>query len=155
MAPLLWLVLTAWASLIAALGQQSIVRFTPATNAFQIAGGGISTPQILVSSDDNWGVIRAAGDLAKDFGRVTGTNFTLSNGEEGAKPATYEYQTVAANYTHVSHCLGCRIDSQSRDRGKGCTGCLWLRIWYSIRGCGCVHDNTGGFESITDDNFFW
>lgn len=71
--------------------------------AFQITGGRISKPQILVSSGDNWGVIRAAGDLAKDFGRVTGTNFTLSNGEKRAKPATYEYRPVAANYTHVSH----------------------------------------------------
>ncbi|KAI0439867.1 hypothetical protein F4803DRAFT_564209 [Xylaria telfairii] len=96
----LWLVIAAWASLVIALGQQPLVSFTQSPKAFQIAGGRISKPQILVSSGDNWGVIRAAGDLAKDFGRVTGTNFTLSNGEKRAKPATYEYRPVAANYTH-------------------------------------------------------
>ncbi len=37
------------------------------------------------------GVIRAAGDLAVDFGRVTGTNFTLSNGVKGSPPASYTY----------------------------------------------------------------
>lgn len=105
MTPFLWLALTTWASLVAALGQQAIVSFTDRPEAFQIAGGSVSKPQILVSSGDNWGVIRAAGDLAKDFGRVTGTNFTLSNGNEGAKPATYEYRPAAANYTHVSHSL--------------------------------------------------
>lgn len=103
MASFTWLVLAAWASLVVALGQQPIVSFTRVPNAFQIAGGRISRPQILVSSGDSWGVIRAAGDLAKDFGRVTGTNFTLSNGKKGAKPATYEYRPAASNFTHVSH----------------------------------------------------
>lgn len=112
MIPFLWLVLAAWASLVAALGQQPVVSFTRAPKAFQIAGGKNSKPQILVSSGDNWGVIRAAGDLAKDFGRVTGTNFTLTNGEKGAKPATYEYRPVAANYTHVSHSLRCKFDRE-------------------------------------------
>ncbi|KAI0422852.1 hypothetical protein F5X98DRAFT_360489 [Xylaria grammica] len=100
MSSFLWLVLAAWASLVAALGQQPVVSFTRTPKAFQIAGGEISKPQILISSGDNWGVIRAAGDLARDFGRVTGTNFTLSNGNERAKPAIYEYQPAAANYTH-------------------------------------------------------
>ncbi|KAI1175593.1 glycoside hydrolase family 115 protein [Nemania sp. FL0916] len=102
MASFFWLVLAAWASLVAALGQQPVVSFTRSSNAFQIAGGKISKPQILVSSGDNWGVIRAAGDLAKDFGRVTGTAFTLSNGKKGAKPAIYEYHPAAANYTVYS-----------------------------------------------------
>lgn len=103
MASFAWLVLAAWASLVAALGQQPVVSFTRVPNAFQIAGSRISRPQILVSGGDNWGVIRAAGDLAKDFGRVTGTGFTLSNGRKGARPATYEYRPAAANFTHVSH----------------------------------------------------
>ncbi|KAI1424500.1 hypothetical protein F5Y12DRAFT_752092 [Xylaria sp. FL1777] len=102
MTPFLWLALAAWAALVAALGQQPVVSFARAPNAFQIAGGKISKPQILVSRGDNWSVIRAAGDLAKDFGRVTGTNFTLSNGQKGAKPAIYEYQPAAANYTRYS-----------------------------------------------------
>ncbi|KAI2604598.1 glycoside hydrolase family 115 protein [Hypoxylon sp. NC1633] len=86
----------------AALGQQQIISFTNSPDAFQVAGGSISQPQILVSSDDYWGVIRAAGDLAKDFGRVTGTDFTLSNGEVGATPAAYEYRPITRNYTNYS-----------------------------------------------------
>lgn len=86
-----------------ALGQKQIISFTGDSDAFQVAGGAISQPQILVSSNEYWGVIRAAGDLAKDFGRVTGTNFTLSNGEAGAEPAAYEYKPITRNYTHVSY----------------------------------------------------
>ncbi|OTB01216.1 glycoside hydrolase family 115 protein [Hypoxylon sp. CI-4A] len=83
-----------------ALGQQQIISFTDSEGAFQVAGGSISQPQILVSDNDYWGVIRAAGDLVKDFGRVTGTNFTLSNGEAEAEPASYEYEPITRNYTH-------------------------------------------------------
>ncbi|KAI0405898.1 hypothetical protein F4802DRAFT_138996 [Xylaria palmicola] len=100
MASFVWLVLAVWASLVTALGQEAVVGFKRAPGAFQLAGGKISRPQILVSADDSWGVIRAAGDLAIDFGRVTGTNFTLSNGKKGARPATYQYRPAAANYTH-------------------------------------------------------
>lgn len=90
------------ASLASALGQQPLISFEEVPDAFQIAGSSASQPQILVSSDDYWGVIRAAGDLAKDFGRVTGTNFTLSNGKTGAEPAVYTYNPITINYTHVS-----------------------------------------------------
>jgi hypothetical protein len=88
--------------LASALGQQPVISFTEQPGAFQLSGGSISQPQILVSSNDYWGVIRAAGDLAADFGRVTGGNFTLSNGEVGATPAAYEYQPITRNYTHYS-----------------------------------------------------
>jgi hypothetical protein len=80
--------------LVAALGQKPIVGFTSVDNGFQIAGGSISQGQILVANNDYWGVIRAAGDLAVDFGRVTGTNYTLSNGVGGSTPATYAYNPV-------------------------------------------------------------
>ncbi|KAI1094135.1 glycoside hydrolase family 115 protein [Rostrohypoxylon terebratum] len=93
-------VIAAFAPLVVALGQQPIISFSDSPGAFQIAGGPIAQPQILVSSNEFWGVIRAAGDLAKDFGRVTGTNFTLSNGEAGAEPAAYEYKPITRNYTH-------------------------------------------------------
>ncbi|KAL7620831.1 hypothetical protein AAE478_009829 [Parahypoxylon ruwenzoriense] len=89
-----------FAPFAAALGQKQIISFTSDPGSFQVAGGVVSQPQILVSSNEYWGVIRAAGDLAKDFGRVTGTNFTLSNGEAGAKPAAYEYKPITRNYTH-------------------------------------------------------
>ena len=94
----------ALAPLASALGQQNIISFTEAPGSFRLAGGDSAAhPQIRVSGNDYWGVIRAAGDLAKDFGRVTGTNFTLSNGEVGAEPAAYAYDVVAVNYTHVRH----------------------------------------------------
>lgn len=92
-----------YAPLVVALGQQPIISFSDSAGAFQVAGGPIAQPQILVSSNEFWGVIRAAGDLAKDFGRVTGINFTLSNGEAEAEPAAYEYRPITRNYTHVSY----------------------------------------------------
>ncbi|KAL2174825.1 glycoside hydrolase family 115 protein [Thermothelomyces heterothallicus CBS 202.75] len=87
----LWL---AFSSVVAALGQESIISTSAHGAHFQIAGGHVGKGQILVSSNDYWGVIRAAGDLAVDFGRVTGTNYTLSNGERNAAPATYTYHPV-------------------------------------------------------------
>lgn len=86
---------------VTGLGQQPVISFTSVDGAFQLAGGSIATPQILVADNDYWGVIRAAGDLAKDFGRVTGTNYTLSNGNADASPASYEYHPAAANFTVV------------------------------------------------------
>lgn len=91
--------------LVAALGQKPVVSFEGADGDFQIAGGPISAGQILVSDNDYWGVIRAAGDLAADFGRVTGANYTLStgtgnsnstytNGTSTALAATYSYNPV-------------------------------------------------------------
>jgi len=82
------------AGVVQGLGQQPIVSFNGSADSFQIAGGSVSKGQILVSSNDYWGVIRAAGDLAADFGRVTGINYTLSNGASGSAPAVYSYQPV-------------------------------------------------------------
>ncbi|ERS94895.1 hypothetical protein HMPREF1624_08793 [Sporothrix schenckii ATCC 58251] len=91
-------VLATTAAHVAALGQQRIIAFNNSVaGSLQLAGGAAaaSSPgQILVSSNDYWGVIRAAGDLAVDFGRVTGTNLTLSNGAAGAAPASYTYHPV-------------------------------------------------------------
>lgn len=56
----------------------------------------MSAGQILVSDNDYWGVIRAAGDLAADFGRVTGTNYSLSTGT-GASNSTYTNGTSSAS----------------------------------------------------------
>jgi len=95
--------LASGASLVTALGQAPIVAFEASPGSFQIAGSSLSTGQILVSSNDYWGVIRAAGDLAADFGRVTGTNYTLSNGNSRAAPATYTFHPVNnLNNTFVS-----------------------------------------------------
>jgi hypothetical protein len=91
------------APLVSGLGQKKIISFEKVDGALQIAGGSIPTGQILVSSDDYWGVIRAAGDLAADFGRVTGKNFTLSSGQAAAKPAEYKFMPVdVSDNTKVS-----------------------------------------------------
>lgn len=90
------------APLVSALGQSPVVSFKDVPGGFQVAGGPIAKPQILVSDNEYWGVIRAAGDLANDFGRVTGKNFSLSNGEAGARPLAYEYRPITTNYTVVS-----------------------------------------------------
>ncbi|KAM0544395.1 hypothetical protein ACHAPJ_011858 [Fusarium lateritium] len=83
------------------LGQQPIVTFEASDDAFQIVGGSVGTGQIRVSKNEHWGVIRAAGDLAVDFGRVTGTNLSLSNGESNASPAKYTFEPVdVKNNTH-------------------------------------------------------
>lgn len=85
----------AFSSVVAALGQESIISTSGHGSALQLAGGHVGKGQILVSSNDYWGVIRAAGDLAVDFGRVTGTNYTLSNGEKKAgAAAAYVYHPV-------------------------------------------------------------
>lgn len=75
---LLTLLCSAGPPFVAALGQKPVVSFNGSAGDFRIAGGAITAGQILVSENDYWGVIRAAGDLATDFGRVTGTNYTLS-----------------------------------------------------------------------------
>lgn len=101
--PFALVALTGLAPLASALGQTPIVSFESSDDAFQIVGGDAEAGQIRVSENDYWGVIRAAGDLAADFGRVTGTNFTLSNGEDDASPATYTFEPVdVTNNTHVS-----------------------------------------------------
>ncbi|KAF7176425.1 hypothetical protein CNMCM7691_002554 [Aspergillus felis] len=65
-----------------ALGQEPIVAFDKTKGAYKLAGKTTAAGVILLDGDDWPGVIRAAGDLAADFGRVTGTNFTtgLING---------------------------------------------------------------------------
>lgn len=83
-----------------ALGQEPIITFgdeTLAEGAFQLTGNDLDAGQILISDDEYWGVIRAAGDLSLDFGRVTGTNLTLSNGQPGAEPAQFRFEPVDVN----------------------------------------------------------
>lgn len=82
----------AFLPLAASLGQKQIVAFEPEDGALQIAGAEIGAGQIRVSEGEFWGVVRAAGDLAADFGRVTGTNYSLSNGESGASAVEYTFE---------------------------------------------------------------
>ena len=61
-----------------ALGQNQTVSLNPSKGLLQLAGSGLNG-QILVSSNDWWGVLRVAEDLACDVGKVTGRNLTLGN----------------------------------------------------------------------------
>lgn len=98
-----------------ALGQKQIISLGDKKghdhDYLQLAGKGVEPGQIRVSSNDYWGVIRAAGDLAADFGKATGKNLSLSNGERGAGPAEYEFRpvnvsdntVVRVNFYHLAH----------------------------------------------------
>lgn len=104
-------------ALVQGLGQAPIVSFNGSSSDFQLAGGRVGAGQIMVSENDYWGVIRAAGDLAMDFGRVTGTNYTLStdarlNSSSGAA-AVYSYQPVNnKNNTFVRVPVPSKLDPQ-------------------------------------------
>lgn len=63
---------------VLALGQSPTITLNGGPGDFQLAGNG-AHGQILLSSNDWWGVIRAAQDLAGDVGKVTGKNLTLGN----------------------------------------------------------------------------
>jgi hypothetical protein len=85
---------------VLALGQNQTVSLKSGPKLLQLAGRGLDG-QILVSSNDWWGVVRAAEDLAGDIGKVTGRNLTLGNWKnKGTKPdnkgdrttVTYEYR---------------------------------------------------------------
>lgn len=93
----------AWAApLVTALGQKPVVSFNGTSRDFQIAGGAIGAGQIIVSENDYWGVIRAAGDLAVDFGRVTGTNYTLSTDARlGSSNATFSNSSTVGDSAAV------------------------------------------------------
>lgn len=64
------------------LGQNATISLTNKPGLLQLGGKGLQG-QIVVSPNDWWGVIRAAEDLAFDFGRVTGTNLTLGSSQKG------------------------------------------------------------------------
>src|SRR5690349_13817071 len=75
MANPLWLLAFIFLPSVLGIGQAPTISFT--NGALQLAGS--SAPAtILVSSDDWPGVSRAATDLSRDFGRVTGKNLTIA-----------------------------------------------------------------------------
>lgn len=90
-------------SVISALGQKQSISFAQSHGALQLFGGHgpSTTQQILVSANDYWGVQKAAGDLATDFGRVTGKNLSLTaDGATSAQPIyTWRAPTSDVNYT--------------------------------------------------------
>jgi hypothetical protein len=61
---------------VVAIGQDASIAFTRKDGCLRLASDGIS-PRIIVDGSEWAGVIRAAYDLADDFGRVTGLNGTV------------------------------------------------------------------------------
>ncbi|KAJ0420520.1 hypothetical protein BJY00DRAFT_323774 [Aspergillus carlsbadensis] len=61
---------------VGVFAQESTVTILGSSKAYQLAGDG-HAPVIQVSEDEYAGVIRAANDLAADFGRVLGVNGTV------------------------------------------------------------------------------
>jgi hypothetical protein len=62
---------------VAAIGQKPLFTFSASLGSLQLAGG--NGAGRLVLAEDDWpGVIRAGKDLAMDFGRVTGTNLSVT-----------------------------------------------------------------------------
>jgi hypothetical protein len=86
------LALSALCSSAAAFGQNVTVTTNSSLSAglLQLGGAGLNG-QILVSANDWWGVIRAAQDLAIDFGKATGTNLTLGNWQGAVMPGAGNY----------------------------------------------------------------
>lgn len=79
-----------------ALGGQLTIGFSDSRGALKLSGG-----QIVVSSNDHWGVIKAASDLATDFGRITGKNLTLfGSGATSAAPV-YTWYPPTSNTTYA------------------------------------------------------
>lgn len=68
--------ITLWPKAGHALGEPQYVSTSPSPAAFVLAANGEAAP--LVVSDEDWpGVVRAAGDLSRDVGRVTGHDAPL------------------------------------------------------------------------------
>lgn len=65
-------------ALILGIGQQPVVSFEEPAGSLLLADGS-SSPTIIVGQNDSLSVFRAAGDLAIDFGRVTGVNGSVTN----------------------------------------------------------------------------
>ncbi|EAW11879.1 glycoside hydrolase family 115 protein [Aspergillus clavatus NRRL 1] len=64
------------AGTVRAIGQEPIIAFQNGKDVFKLADRN-TAPGVIVLDGNDWpGVIRAASDLAVDFGRVTGMNFT-------------------------------------------------------------------------------
>lgn len=76
------------------VGQKTIIAFNSTTGSLDLASGG-SSVQIIADQADWPAVLRAANDLALDFGRVTGTNgsLTMMNGTDSYNISSYNAGT--------------------------------------------------------------
>ena len=68
------LILLTLVGLGAALGSEPNIRFEKKSDGDVLLADGLFSPSILLDKEDSFSVLRAADDLAVDFGRVTGVN---------------------------------------------------------------------------------
>ena len=98
------IILPSFAPYVIGLGQNKTLSFTSGSGGLQIAGG-TSSPQVLVDSKDYPGVIRTAGDVAADFGRVIGANGTvrLSNQTASANRSAIIIAGTIGNSSYIDN----------------------------------------------------
>jgi len=74
---------------VSALGQNATIGFTSASNSSLLLASRSSHVSLLLDGGDWPGVLRAANDLAVDFGRVTGLNGSVTvSGNSTLKAST-------------------------------------------------------------------
>ncbi|CZT02771.1 uncharacterized protein RAG0_09791 [Rhynchosporium agropyri] len=110
-----------------ALGQTYSVTTDSSQSASLLKlAGDFQSGQILLSADEWWGVLRAAEDLAGDFGKATGKNLTLGHWD-GYGNSTRTGDVPSVNATSVNATRGDRGQSDvkrhfggifRRDRGE-------------------------------------
>lgn len=84
-------------SSVDALGQNVTVTMESAPGLLMLANQD-QAGQILMSAGDWFGAIRAAEDLAGDFGKITGKNLTLGHWSSGTTNRTSEAEKRAAGW---------------------------------------------------------
>jgi hypothetical protein len=98
-----------------ALAQEAIISFTKEKDSYQLAGHNLGSGSILLDSDDWAGVLRAAQDLAWDFGRVTGSNFTreIINGTASStnSKSSHKGSVIIAGTIGKSRLIDSLVDS--------------------------------------------
>lgn len=92
--PPLLLPLLCLVSAVLGLGQNATISFNVTSSSLALASGG-SAVQVLADGADWPAVLRVANDLTLDFGRVTGTNGSLSltNSSDSYNIASYNAGT--------------------------------------------------------------
>lgn len=81
---------------VSALGQKATIDFKPGNGSYLLATRSSSVNLVLDGAD--WpGVLRAANDLAVDFGRVTGLNGSVTAKGNGTKSAQAIFNVTGIN----------------------------------------------------------
>lgn len=89
-------ILSLTSDVTALLGQKPTIEFKSGNSSYLLATR--SSPVSIVLDGADWpGVLRAANDLAKDFGRVTGVNGSVIANGKGSKSAETIFNVTRIN----------------------------------------------------------